>query len=426
MRTIYNATILVRKKSFPSLVDELYRRECELMELQHIEETEGGRLYSLVIGAPSAKRFNDLVTIIESAGDRFRVISVKNVIEERVVGGLISVTGKIPMETAADFEISLRAAEDLIVSRSAEKDGLAYTGISRNVALVTGLNAAEEGGGERLVRAQARAERDALIMARFAGLNGVPLNVCFDHPEDLVKVLKRLERSFAAIRIMRIDEASLMLYDLLHGEISIPLVSEEHDDLPLLLLAIIIRMMLKYRMKPEETTVGFAGIDCSAVRLTRVLHRIGLRRVLGADSTEKAMLALEDEGGLATTTENIFTNADITVIVKEFFDTQEYRAIRPGQLVISLLEDEDAVAEIIADKGVRELVRRDPARLAALVPGMVKGIIAAGIPSITDARLVEYAKKCASLLNTSFDFPALFGEIHDQICAIAMAGASKG
>ena len=83
--------------------------------------------------------------------------------------------------------------------------------------------------------------------------------------------------------------------------------------------------MMKYRLKAEETTVGFIGIDLSAIRLTRVLDKIGFRRVLGYDHGEKAMLALENQGGLATTAENIFGNADITLLLKNNFDHDEYR-----------------------------------------------------------------------------------------------------
>ena len=56
--------------------------------------------------------------------------------------------------------------------------------------------------------------------------------------------------------------------------------------LMLFLLVLIIKIMMKYRIKAEETTVGFIGIDLGSVRLARVLDKIGFRRILGFDHGE--------------------------------------------------------------------------------------------------------------------------------------------
>ena len=182
---------------------------------------------------------------------------------------------------------------------------------------------------------------------------------------------------------------------------------------------------MKYRLKAEETTVGFIGIDLSAVRLTQVLDKIGFRRILGFDLGEKAMLAMENQGGLATTAENIFGNADITIIMKTNFDREEYRKIRPGQFVISFMDDEDPDLELVSGKGVRELIRRNPVHLAAVTPGLVRGVIDARIKNITDVKLVEYAKKLVGFLSDTFEFPPLFSDIHDRVYKVILSGAGE-
>ena len=83
MRLINEVTVIIKKKSFPSFIDELYKRECDILELQHIEETGDGDLYTLRIACNNLKRFEEFITIIGSAGDKYKVISVKNVIEEQ-------------------------------------------------------------------------------------------------------------------------------------------------------------------------------------------------------------------------------------------------------------------------------------------------------------------------------------------------------
>ncbi len=418
MRLINEITVIIRKKSFPSFIDELYKRECDLLELQHIEESGDGYLYTLRIACDNLKRFEEFVTIISNAGDKYKFISVKNVVEDRIVGGLLSVSGKIPLENITDLNTSVLGAADLMLEKIKSEDGKRYTSISRNVALVAGIRSTEEAARVNLLKEYVGAERDAVILNRFSGLNGFPLTVRFEHPEDVIQVLKKIEHNYSALRVTRIDEASIMLYDMLFSDLTVPIASLEHDDIPLFLLVLVIKIMMKYRIKAEETTVGFIGIDLSAVRLTRVLDKIGFRRILGFDHNENSMLALENQGGLATTAENIFGNADITILLKNNFDIEEYRKIRPGQFVISFMGKDGPDLEEISGKGVREFLKRGLSDLAVLYPGMLRGMIDANVGNINDARLVEYSKKLVTLLSDAFEFPHLFGDIHDKVYKI--------
>jgi hypothetical protein len=425
MRLINEITVIIKKKSFPSFIDELYKRDCGILELQHIEETGEGTLYTMRVSSNNLKRFEEFITIIGSAGEKYKIVSTKNVIEERVVGGLISVTGRMPVESISDLNTSVLGAADLIHEKIKNEDGVRYTGISRSVCLLAGIRADEEGGRVHLLHEYASAERDAVIINKFSGLNGYPLAIRYDHPEDIITVMKKIERNYSAIRIQRIDDASLMLYELIFSDLTVPVVSMEHDDIPLILLTYIIRIMTKYRLKAEETTVGFIGIDLSAIRLTRVLDKIGFRRILGYDHGETAMLVLENQGGLATTDENIFGNADITLLLKNNFDHEEYSKIRPGQFVISFMEEEIPDIESVSGKGIREFIKRDVTQLSAVIPGILRGVIDANIGNISDARLVEYAKKLVGFLSETFEFPHLFGDIHEKIAKVIAAGAGK-
>lgn len=425
MRLINEVTVIIKKQGFPGFIDELYKRECRILELQHVEEAGDGDLYTLRIAGNSLKRFDEFITIISGAGDRYKVISVKNVIEEQAVGGLISVCGRAPLDNSTDFDTSVLGASDFIRERVAKEDGVRYTSISRNVALVAGVKAGGEAERGRLLGRFADAEKDAVILNRFSGLNGYPLVVRFEHPEDVNTVLKKIDANFSALRLTRIEEATVMIHDLIVSGAGVPVISFEFDEVPLFLLTLIVKTMLKYRLKAEETTVGFIGIDLSAVRLTQVLDKIGFRRVLGSDNSEKAMLDMENQGGLATTAENIFGNADITIIMKTGFDREEFGKIRPGQFVISFMDDEDPDMDLVSGKGVRELIRRNPVHVAAISPGLVRGVIDARIKNITDAKLVEYAKKLVGFLSDAYEFPPLFSDIHDRVYKVILSGAGK-
>jgi len=89
------------------------------------------------------------------------------------------------------------------------------------------------------------------------------------------------------------------------------------------------------------------------------------------------------------------------------------------------MEEEIPDIEAVSDKGIREFIQRDVTQLSAVVPGILRGVIDANILSISDARLVEYAKKLVGFLSETFEFPHLFGDIHEKIARVIAAGADK-
>jgi hypothetical protein len=425
MKMLYEVTVIIKKRSFPSLIDEMYKRDCELLELQHIEKTDEGYLYSLGVAAESLKRFEDFIAAISGMGEKYKIIATKSAIEERALGGLINVSSRMPVENKADFNTWVFGASGFIREQIRKDRGLPYTGISRSVGLVSGIKSGSEVEREQLLGEYAAAERDAVIINRFTGMNGYPITLRFDNPEDVVRTLKQLEQNFSALRVSRIQESTLMLYDFLFSELSVPVISLEHDEVPLYLFILIIKILLKYRLKPEETTIGFIGIDLSAIRLARVLGVIRIRRVLGFDQGEKNMLALENQGGLATTAENIFSNADITVVLKNNYNREELLKIRPGQFVISFMDGEELDREIISGKGVREFIGREASDIAVLFPGLLRGVAESGTGSISDLKLIEYSKKLVGFLTDAFEFPSLFSDIHDRVRGVIGPAADR-
>ncbi len=425
MKMINQVTLIIKRTSFPSFIDELYKRDCELVDLQHIEETDEGHLYTMSIASGSIKRFEEFITIIGASAEKYKIISLKNALEERAAGGLLNISGKIPFENSAEFNTWVLGAAGFIREQILKERGLGFTGITRSVCLVSGIKSSNEAVGEQLLLEYSAAERDAVILNRFVELNGYPLVVRFDHPEDMIKVLKQVEQNFSAVRISRIDGATIMLYDMIYSEIGVPVTSLEHDDIPLYLFLLLLRIMIKYKLKPEETTIGLIGINLSAVRLARVLGVVRFRRVLGCDQSESAMLELENQGGLATTAENIFSNADITLFLKGHDNREDLLKIRPGQIVVSFMSGEAPDKTVIWGKGVREYLCREPSDLAALFPGILRGAIESGARSMNDLKVIEYSKKLVPLLSESFEFPNLFSDIHDRVTAVVKSGAGQ-
>ena len=415
MRMITELTVSINKRSFPSFIDELYKRNCEIHKLQSIEEKEDEDLCKIEVSYNSKKRFEEFITIISNAGEKYNVIEIKHTLEEKIEGGLLNITGKMPFDNISDYQKGLLGATDLISEKINEGNAYKYSGISRNVGLVSGIMVNEESEMGPLLKYYVESEKDSVILNRFSGLNGIPLILKLDHPEDIVKILQRLEQNFSVIRLREIENANMVIYDQLYSEISVPIISRERDEIPIYLLSLIIKILLKHRLKPDETTIGFIGIDLSAIMLTRLLGKIGCYRMLGFDYDENYMLSLENEGGLATTAENIFSNSDITILLKSNFESGEFGNIRPGQFIVSLLKTEELEMDVVSSKGIREFIKGDKSSLSVLFPGILNGIVDSGIRLTENVKMIEFTKKLVNFLSDDYKFPGIFSDIHEKV-----------
>jgi malate dehydrogenase (oxaloacetate-decarboxylating) len=269
----------------------------------------------------------------------------------------------------------------------------------------------------------ADAEIAAAVLNRFGKLNGYPLSIHFDLQEDLVKYLKALEPGFAAFRIDHIDDdESPDIYEQIAQELSIPVVSMKYDEMPIFILAALHKLVKKHRYRTKDCNVGFIGLDVSAMRLARLLRRAGFMRVLGFDNNEKSMFQFERESGLATTPENIVSNAEIVVLLKNQFSETDLVRMRPGLSVISLLNDPDAENLFAAKKGCGEIVSGEWADSATIYPGLLRGKIGSSNAGVGDSAVIAAAGILANEEVPSGQFfPDVFGQIHEKISACVAA-----
>ena len=101
------------------------------------------------------------------------------------------------------------------------------------------------------------------------------------------------------------------------------------------------------------------------------------------------------------------------VVLKE-----DYDAVRPGQLFISLLS-EGKIDWIQLEKGgVREFIQCDYSKLALLFPGIIQGLIKSGADSFEDGMLVNLAKAMVKLVENNYAFPDIFSDIHEKVAAL--------
>jgi len=415
MRLIFEINISVKKGSLPDLIHKLTRGGCEIQRLGLTEMAGGEETYTIEAVYHKSEGFNEFISEISASDERFRTISVRNSLQDKISGGLLSFSSRLPLENMSDYLTGLIGGHDLIQEKISEGKGSEFAGVARSVGLVSGVRTGDESKIKEILSRYSSAEKDSVLINRFTGLNAFPVVIRCDQPEDFLKHLKSIESNFSAVRIFDVDGADMMTYGQIMSGINIPVLSRMLDDIPAYLLALAGRVVSKNKLIWKELTAGVVGIDVSTIRASVLLAKLGCRRVLGYENNEKYMLSFENFGGLATTTVNIFENADIIFLLKRNFDRSELANLRPGQYLISMFELEDSELKIIKDRGIREVIRGDIESLSMIFPGVLMGLVKSGKSSFNDSMVLGLSKKIEGMLGPQYRLPDVFSGIHDEI-----------
>jgi len=414
VRLISEIKVSVETGRFPDLMSLVFAGGCEISGLELLHKEGARDIYAIEVLYNSQRNFKGLVDSIKKNEDHFGLISVNNVLEEMIRGGMLYLGSKIPLENDNDFQMNILGTAELVHSRIDEGLGDGCTGISRAVGYINGIKSGSDRNDAAFYHHYIDSELESIMLNRFSDLMGMPLIISYDHGEDLIRSLQRIEASVSALKIRHVNRNDIQLYEQIYSAVSKPVVSSYYDDIPAVVMAMLLKIQQKNRLKVRESTVGIIGIDVSSIRFTKMLIKMGFMKVLGYDISEKQMLTFENMGGLATTIENIFGNTDIMIIVKNDFTLEDYQYIRPGQVIISLVEPGRINRELIRDRGVREFAQVSIGDIAPVVPGLMRGAISSG-RQFDDDRLIKIAKDLSGHISDSYRMPELFSGIHEII-----------
>jgi len=420
MKLLAKIVIRIKRGFLPYFTNETYKRGCEIHKLSLLSAENGNDIFLLEIVYFNRNKFKGFLDKISKDEVNFQIISVKKVLEDEIRGGLLTVSGKTGLEDFNDYELHVLGASGLIIDKMDEDDDkIKYSGISKNVAIICGVDSRKNYIND-LIKIHLSSEGDAVLINKFSGLNAFPIIIKFSFLEEFIKTLQGIESTFSAIRITYIkDIDELFMYESIFPEISIPMITQSYDEIPLYLLISIFHVLAKNKIELKDNNIGLVGINVSALRITRLMIKLGCSRILGYDNKEKLMLSFEKEGGLATTQENIFNNSDIVIIFKEHFSIEDIQRAGPGQIIISLINS-DLGLDVIQERGIKEFLHLELIELSSLFPGILRGIIENDQKYLSDTKIIDLAKKIFNMNSSQIEadnriLPALFSDIHNRI-----------
>ncbi len=408
----FKLKLKIKNGLLPVLINELYKADCEVTMLSTSNEENNFVSCEITLNNSDDVKFLKLISLLKSSGDKFREVIYENMLENYINNGLLKIKPSFEIATDNDYSIKLMGIynyiqmPDVIMNKKPRNE--------KNAGMISSLKKNER--NIDMYDINISKQIDSIVMNLFTGINAFPLTVNYDVIDDFIKVLKSIEDGFSAIRFHTVSDGNDPdFYSQVYDELLIPVLSRTYDELPVIILSSILKILKLNKLKFDDCNIGFIGINSGVMRLTSNLKKLGALRVLGYDDDEKTMMYFEKTGGLATTCENILSNSDIVILVKECKIESLYASIRPGLLIISILKNSKLNDEIAALKSCRHFHRGEINDHGIIFPGLLQAMIENNITKMSDEIMVETASIISKYNYETEKSIDTYRKVHEQI-----------
>jgi len=388
MKLYITLTFRCDDKNFLLFIQKVIQTDCTIQSINYISSEHTYKIYKAELVYTDRRLFKE--KILQWITKECTLIECSDIMNQGIDGGLLKVSSKIPFETPDEFEGKVLGYFELIKDNTITKDTYRYTGISKNIGMII-LNEEKNELQPDEIYNYLLIERDSLIISHCNNYNPQPLLLKYKSKEDIIKTLYSVSGNYALMRVAimnNIEDISLFHQ---MSEVTPPIINREFDEIPLYITVKIMNLLKLHNIKLSDSVVGFIGVTTSLLRCTRLLNSIGCSKVLGFDPNEKNLYYFEKESGIATSTDNVFENADILLFVSDICENIDYYKLQKGQLVLSnpAIHFDMLISE---ERGVKANEYLNIENSYLLLPGIIDMMLMNDIKTLNDNCLINIAR----------------------------------
>jgi malate dehydrogenase (oxaloacetate-decarboxylating) len=336
--------------------------------------------------------------------------------------GKLSVESKFPINNREDLSIAYTpgvAGPALAIAKD-KKLSYELTSTKNGVAIISDGSAVLGLGNIGPEAGLPIMEGKAILFKRFAGIDGFPIVLGTQDPDEIVAAIKAIAPTFGAINLEDISAPRCFeIEDRLKKELSIPVMHDDQHGTAVVVLAALINALKVVGKKKEKVRVVMSGCGAAGTAITKLLELYGFKNIIMCDSIgvigkyRKDLGPMKKEIARITNHDNIkgslleaLHGSDIFIGVSKgnLLTSADVRTMAKDAIVFALA---NPIPEIMPDQaklGGAKVVasgRSDfPNQVNNVLayPGIFKGAIEARIPQITDKIKIAAAEALAKVV----------------------------
>lgn len=347
-------------------------------------------------------------------------------------GGKIRMTSKVAFSGAADLSAAHLPGVKQIVQTIADDAtaALIYSAVGRTVAVVTdgsgvtGLNQVEPAAALPVVEAK------CALLARLAGLSGLPLCLDVENEDRLVDTIVALAPSYSGIIIESVaSPRGSRTAQRLADRLQIPVFHDGADGPAIVGLAAVVSAVARVGRSIGDVTVGQIGLGTAGGAIARLVMKHSGRAVLGDDFHPGAVARHVAHGGKASSIDEIMARCDVVVMNTGHAGLIQSSQVKEGQVIIALSEPRPEIEPYDALlAGAAFAADGKAISTAAAFPGVMLGALAVRATQISESMRIAAAMAMVDLADDGDLVPTpLQPGLHATVAAaVARAAVNAG
>jgi malate dehydrogenase (oxaloacetate-decarboxylating) len=201
-----------------------------------------------------------------------------------------------------------------------------------------------------------------------------------------------------------------------------PVLHDDQHGTAVVTLAALISATRRVDRDLKGSVVGQIGLGAAGIGIVRLLHRYGVKAVLGADRREEGLARLEKMGGKRASLEQLMQQADIVIATTGVKGLILPEMVRKGQIIFALSNPEPEIsARKALEAGAAYATDGRSVNNALGYPALFRGALDARAKRFTDAMFFAAATTLAELAPAE----ELLPDPLDKTVHIAVADAVK-
>ena len=356
-----------------------------------ITETAQSVVRDITVYADDAEHMDHVIEVMRS-NEGTHVLEVRDEVLALHQKGKIAIRSRFPIDSIATLrrvytpgvaEVCLKIADDPALARL-------YTSVSHMVAIVTDGTAVLGLGDIGPLASMPVMEGKAMLMETLVGLSGMPILLNTKDPDEIVKTVATISKTFAAIQLEDISAPRCFeIEERLQAMLDIPVLHDDQHGTAVVSTAALMVATHRAGVDIAKEKIGQIGLGAAGNAIGKMLMQLTGNPVLGADLNEGAIARFVRDGGVKSDLKEIMSECDIVIATTGAPNLIKPEMVRKGQVILALSNPNPEIdPDVALAHGAAFAADGKSVNNVLGFPGIFRGAVDSNAPRITHEILI--------------------------------------